>query len=359
MWKSSAPPSTRAARTSTTMSGEKRRWLAASATPWDGVSDDDLGPSQRIVRDCHRDIYRYRHAHANLDGEAEFFNGYPRDACPRCGSASIVRVGRDSSGVQRWRCRSCRRSFTPMTGTIFEGHKLPVADWTEFLLEVFSYESMQGMTRSNRRSSTTIPYWFAKLFAVLEGVQDGTVLRGRVQIDETLYPLALADQPRMPDGSRMPGGYSRSRLCIGIGCDGAGSSVYRCEGAGKTSGAKTMRAFGSSIERGSVLVHDSENGHNGLVRELGLVDERYDSKLIKGLPDGENPLRDVNRLCYLLKLFLDSHSGFDRSDVGGYLDVFWVMMNPPADKMEKAAFVLDRAMSVPISLSFRDFYGIR
>ena len=118
-------------------------------------------------------------------------------------------------------------------------------------------------------------------------------------------------------------------------------------------------AFGSSIERGSVLVNDSENGHNRLVRELGLVDERYDSKLIKGLPDRENPLRDVNRLCYLLKLFLDSHSGFDRSDVGGYLDVFWVMMNPPADKMEKAAFVLDRAMSVPISLSFRDFYGIR
>ena len=340
------------------MSGDKGRWLAASATPWDNVDDGDLGPAQIIVRDRHRDIYRYRHAHADLEGEADFFNGYPRDSCPRCGSPSIARVGFDAAGVQRWRCRSCGRSFTPMTGTIFEGHKLPVADWTEFLLEVFSFESMHGMTRSNRRSTTTVPYWFAKLFAVLRGVQDDTVLKGRVQIDETLYPLALADQPRMPDGSKMQGGYSKSKLCIGIGCDCHGSSVYRYEGLGKTSGAKTLRAFGANIERGATLAHDSENGHNRLVRELGLVDERYNAKEIRGLPDKDNPLREVNRLCFLLKLFLNSHSGFDREDIEGYLDVFWVMMNPPANKMEKTAFVLDRAMKTPASLSFRNFYGI-
>lgn len=140
------------------MSGVKRRWIAASATPWDGVGDGDLQPARKIVRDCHRDIYRYRHVHADLEGEAGFFNGYPRDCCPRCTSPAIARKGPDAAGVQKWLCRSCNRSFTPMTGTIFEGHKLPVADWTEFLLEVFSYESMQGMARSNRRSGTTAPY---------------------------------------------------------------------------------------------------------------------------------------------------------------------------------------------------------
>lgn len=126
------------------MSGMKRRWAAASATPWDSVGDDNLEPAQRIVRDYHRDIYRYRHAHADLEGEADFFNGCPRDSRSRCGSPSIARIDLDAAGIQRWRCRSCGHSFTPMTGTIFEGHKLPVADWTEFLLEVFSYESMQG-----------------------------------------------------------------------------------------------------------------------------------------------------------------------------------------------------------------------
>ena len=38
-------------------------------------------------------------------------------------------------------------------------------------------------------------------------------------------------------------------------------------------------------------------------------------------------------------------------------DSFWVMMNPPRDKMEKAAFVLDRAMRNPKTLRYRDFYA--
>lgn len=207
-----------------------------------------------------------------------------------------------------------------------------------------------------RRSATTPPYWFAKLLAVLEGVQDGAVLGGRVEIDEMMYPLPLAEQPRMPDGSKMPGGFSRSRHCIGIGCDGRGASVFANEGLGKTSGARTVAAFGGRIAPGSTLVHDMENGHNRLVRELGLRSERHNSKLIKRLPDSENPLAAVNRLCCLLRLFLDSHSGFDRAMLDGYLDLFWVMMNPPADKMEKAAFVLDRAMRNPKELRYRDFY---
>ena len=34
-----------------------------------------------------------------------------------------------------------------------------------------------------------------------------------------------------------------------------------------------------------------------------------------------------------------------------------LMMNPPRDKMEKAAFVLDRAMRNPKTLRYRDFYA--
>ena len=317
------------------MSGEeKRRRPAPSATPWDGAGDGELSPAERIVRDCHRDMYRYRHAGAGLVGEADFFNGYDRDACPRCG-----------------------RAFNPATGTVFDGRKLPVADWTEFLLEVFSYGSLAGAARSGRRSATTPPYWLAKLLAVLEGVQEGAALAGRVEIDEMMYPLPLADQPRMPDGSKVPGGFSKGKHCIGIGCDGSGASVFADEGLGKTSGARTLAAFGGHVARGSTLVHDMENGHNRLVRELGLRSERHNSKLIKRLPDPENPLAAVNRLCYLLRLFLDSHTGFDRTRLGGYLDLFWVMMNPPRDKMEKAAFVLDRAMRNPKTLRYRDFYA--
>lgn len=174
------------------MSGEKRRRPAPSATPWDGRGLEGLAPAEALVAACHRDIYRYRHAPASLEGEAAFLNGYAREACPRCGSPSIKRNGRDSNGVGRWLCRACGHGFNPAAGTVFNGRRIPVADWAEFVLKALSFESVAAMTRSNRRAETTLPYWMAKLFAVLEGVQDGVVLFGRVQIDETLYPLARA-----------------------------------------------------------------------------------------------------------------------------------------------------------------------
>ena len=103
-------------------------------------------------------------------------------------------------------------------------------------------------------------------------------------------------------------------------------------------------------------MHDKERSHAVLVERLGLRSTAYDSREISRLDDKDNPLRDVNRLCFLLELFLNSHSGFGREKLGGYLDLFHVMMNPPEDKMEKAALVLDRAMSIPKSLAFREFY---
>ena len=339
------------------MGEDRRRWQAPSATPWDDADASEVGPAQAMVAACHRDIYKYRHAGASLEGEAESFNAYERESCPLCESADIVRKGRDPNGIRRWLCHSCGAWFTPATRTIFHGRKLPVADWTEFLLEVFSYESVRGMTRSNRRSATTLPYWMAKLFAVLEGIQDGVVLAGDVQIDEKYYPLAAKDQVLRDDGKK-PRGLSRNQICIAMGCDSSGASFCGRMGLGKPSKKRTWDAYGPHIGRGSKLIHDMEGSHDVLVDKLELESERHNSKLIKQLPDKDNPLRGVNRLCHHLELFLNSHSVFDRDDLDGYLNLFHVMMNDPADKMEKAAMVLDRAMRNPKTLTFRQFYGI-
>jgi hypothetical protein len=243
-----------------------------------------------------------------------------------------------------------------MTGTIFENHKLPVSDWVEFLLQTFSFESMNSMTRENRMSSTTVPFWMAKLFAILEGIQDTTILADEVQIDEKYYPRSASESVIKPDGTK-PRGFSRNHICIAIGCDSNGRSLFIHEGFGKPSDARAWTAYGRHIAPGSLLVHDMERTHHVLVDRLDLRSDSHNSRLLKGIPDSENPLRYVNRLCFLIELFLNSHSGFDRSNIQGYLDLFSVMMNPPENKMEEAAIVLDRAMRYPKQLSYREFYG--
>ena len=265
------------------MSGDGKRWPAPSATPWDGEDESSLGPAETLVMACRRDIYRYRHAGASLEGEAEFLNAYERDARRRCGSGGIRKRGHDPNGVRRRECKSCGRSFTPTTGTTFEAHKIPVADWAEFLIEAFAYESISGMTRENRRSDTTLPYWIAKLFAVLEGVQDGVVLSGDAQIDEKLYPVARADQELGKGGTRLRG-LSRNQLRIAVG-RAAGSSVLVEAGRGKPGKARVWDAYGPHIAEGPHLIHDMERSHAVPVEKLGLRSTAYGSKEISKLPD--------------------------------------------------------------------------
>lgn len=337
------------------MSGKKRKHRAPSATPWDGIDESLLSPAESLVAAAHRSMYGFRHE--PFEGVAGFFNAYARDACPICGGDRIVKNGTRRDGTQKYSCRSCGGYFTPATGTIFDNAKLPVTAWADFILQALSYESVAAMTREDRRADTTTPYWMAKLFAVLDGIQDDAVLSGTVWLDETYWPVAAKDAVRRPDG-KLPRGLSRNQICIGVAVDGSGRVYVRREGLGKTSKSKTWEAFGSHIERGSRLVHDMEGAHDILVSKLGLESERHNSKLLKGIADELNPLEPVNRACFLLKRFLKSHSGFDRDDLPGYLDLFSVAVNAPEDKLEKVAMVLDRAMRYPKTLRFRDFYNV-
>ena len=142
-----APAVLASRRETTTMGKHEKRRLAASATPWDGIDDDKLEPAQRAVAESHRSIYAF--GQERFEGDADFFNGYERDACPRCGSREISKRGLDSRGVQRYFCAGCRHGFAPQTGTIFEDRKLPIPAWTDYLLQLFSYDSFSSMTRED------------------------------------------------------------------------------------------------------------------------------------------------------------------------------------------------------------------
>ena len=140
---------------------------------------------------------------------------------------------------------------------------------SDFLLQVFSCDSFASMGRKERRSDATLPYWMGKLFAVLEGVQEGIVLSDRVWIDETYWPLTAKDAVR-----KLLWGLSANQMCAGVGVDDSGTSIYLHEGFGKTSKAKTYATFGSRIERGSTLLHDME--------DLGLSSESYNAQAFEG-----------------------------------------------------------------------------
>ena len=119
----------------------------------------------------------------------------------------------------------------------------------------------------------------------------------------------------------------------------------------------TWNAFSQHIQEGSVLIHDSERSHSILVSDLNLKEQKYNSRDLIRLDDKDNPLREVNHACALLKAFLRSHSGFDRDELQGYLDLFTFLMNPPAEPLEKVKVLLASSLYIPETLRYRDYYS--
>lgn len=327
-----------------------------STTPWDGVDESSLTPAQRLTMGWQGEQYERLHQQGG-EAEAMFFNAFERSACPRCGSERIVMFGYDRQGVRRWRCNGCGRTFTPATKTIFEDRKLPVQGWIEFLLALMSSESLSGIARRDRRSPTTPSYQLAKLLCALDGIQDAVVLAGRARIDEMSYPVPASQKDPALKGRRA-GSFSKSNTCIAVAREerDGGLSTLRVSGQGKPSGERACNAHCPNLALGLALVHDKGNAHSAVIRKLNLVSEAYDARIIKKLPDRENPLWKVNCLCLLSRPFLNAHTGFNRSNFAGWLNLFSLMMNPPEDRLQKAALALDRAMAFPNTLRRRDYY---
>lgn len=319
-------------------------------TPWTEASE--AAPLESYIDAVTGDDYSYRHPSLRDSGEAEFLNSIPSAHCRHCGSERFVRNGTTAYGVHRYKCKDCGKSFTLLTNTIFDSHKLPISQWMGYLLDIFSFGSLNLSSKVNRNSINTTRYWRDKTFLLLDGIQDDIVLSGEVWLDETFFKVRVNDIENKSDCLEYRG-LSRNQICIGVACD-KDHSIFIVEGFGKTSKRRTLEAFGKHITEGSTLIHDKEKAHEILVSQLSLSSIAYDSKDLKGMDDDANPLDPVNELCRLLKLFLRAHSGFIRDDLQGYLNLFHVIMNPPENKYEKVKKILELGLEKSVLLRYRD-----
>lgn len=322
-------------------------------TPWD-FKGENIDPLESFIKDKYLNQYAYKHPALDATNEAALLNSYELTNCKRCESKDIKHYGHDSNGVNRYYCHSCRRTFTITTNTIFDHHKLPISEWIEFALEMLSFESINHTSINNRNALNTTIYWLDKTLLLFEHYQDNVVLSDTVWIDEKLYRLRNDQLKRKADGTFYRG-HSINQICIGVGCDIHGKVLFIVEGTGKTSINKTIKTFKDHIQVGSTIIHDDEKAHNELVRELNLNSISYNSKDLKKLDDKENPLEPVNRQCYYIERFLNSHSGFDRKNTQGFLNLLaFIQGNRKLSKLDLVKKLLDMALCTKIKLKYRD-----
>lgn len=337
------------------MANGNKRNQSRRITPWDDAPN--MTPVQKFIYRHYNENYDEKHPTLRSTHEAEMINSFLPDQCPFCQSIIFKRKGYSPSGIQRYVCMNerCKRSFTSLTGTVFDSHKVSISEWLEFALNLGNYVSLNAGSKVNKNAFTTTRYWLEKVFMVLKEYPNEIVLKGEIWFDETYWTVNADELVRRPDGSKLPG-ISKNKICIAVACSKS-ACICKVVGRGKPTKQAIYEAFKDQIVPGSKLIHDGEHAHDLLVEELGLVSEVHTTAETKGLSDKENPLNRVNRKHALLTKFLESHSGFDRDKLQDYLNLFMFLMNPPGNKLNKVEILFEKAMETRATLRFRDFYA--
>ena len=116
----------------------------------------------------------------------------PNHACPDYGKRqdgqtqrNIKKAGKTTSGVQRYQCKTCNRTFTETTGTIFFRKRTPEADILETLALLAEGSRISSLARVKGFKEDTILQWLreaAQHAAALEEVlmKDFQVKRGQL-----------------------------------------------------------------------------------------------------------------------------------------------------------------------------------
>ncbi len=307
-----------------------------------------------LIHDTLDEWYDAKHRKPS-NPELDLINNLVITCCPYCKEKKFKKSGLYKSGIRRYRCNSCGRAFNPLTGTIFDSHKIPISEWIEYLMHLFEFHSITSSARDNRNAKSTGRYWLSKVFAVLKDCQKEVVLTGDIYLDETYFSV-MPKNTILKIKNKKYAGISRNKICVASATDGKNTFIVVC-GKAKPSKARISNAFKGHIDICSRLIHDGDNSHSILVKEYKMKEIVHLTKKTKHLSDKENPMNPINSVHRNLKTFMRQHPGYKRENLQDWLNLFWfICQNRDNGLIETIRRFLEIAISTHKVIRFREFY---
>ena len=171
-------------------------------------------------------------------------------------------------------------------------------------------------------------------------------------IDETYFPRWKSESATKIGW--LHSGLLRNQFCVCLATDGKRCVLYLCS-VGKPSSAKALRAYGSVIACGLMVVHDGDNSHKALVESLGLKEEIHTTMETKRIVDDKDPMEPINEVDRYLAGFIGVYNGFSREKLQGWLNLFCFYWNIYGSAFEKAQAIIELAVKKCAKLCYRDW----
>ena len=259
----------------------------------------------------------------NLE-ETRFSNGV---ACHKCGnSASIVRYGKNRSGLQRYKCKECESIFTAATNTIFNKTQKPFSVWEKY---IGCMQDGLSIAKSAEICDISIPtsfIWRHKILDALSQMEEkkNSKLKGVIESDSTFFRVSYKGTRKLPEGRKAykrgtkssKRGLSLEKVCVECAIDRSNTLISGLCNLGKPSSDDFVKFYKDRVEEKAIFCTDSEKAYRKFASENGYELHQIESGSHK---KGIYHINHVNAFHSNLKSFMRGFRGVSTKYLGNYL----------------------------------------
>ena len=116
----------------------------------------------------------------------------PGDFCPNSecddggklqseGQTNIIRFGKTKAGRQRYKCRTCKRTFVETKGTIFYGRRTPAEEIIDTLRLIAEDSRISSLARAKGHKEETIIDWIRAAGQHAERVEEVLLAEHKIE----------------------------------------------------------------------------------------------------------------------------------------------------------------------------------
>jgi transposase-like protein len=232
-------------------------------------------------------------------------------ACPHCAGTRLSRYG-FASGLQRYRCQSCRKTFNALTCSPLARlrHK---PKWLVYLAAVAESKTVRRSAAGAGVHRNTSFRWRHRFLATIS-LDRPVALDGITEADET-YLLesdkgkrGLSREPRKRGGSAQQRGISDEQVCILVARDRSGRTLDFVTGKGPLTKTRLADALGAVLATDALLVSDGNPTYRAFCRAEGISHEAVNLSQGQRV-NGAFHVQNVNAYHSRFKRWLDRFHG--------------------------------------------------